>query len=39
MVEGKKGELAMEWCGNSNECYEKMDIESKERTIAFIKKK
>jgi arylsulfatase A-like enzyme len=37
-IEGKKGELGKEWCGNSNECYEKMDIESKERTIEFIKK-
>lgn len=38
ILDGKKGQLAEEWCGNSNECYEKMEAESENRTIAFIKK-
>ena len=25
IIEGKKGELGKEWCGTSNECYDKMD--------------
>jgi len=37
-IEGKKGELGKEWCGNSNECYEKMDIESEKRMIEFIRR-
>lgn len=37
-IEGKKGELGKEWCGTSNECYEKMDTESEKRTIEFIRK-
>lgn len=37
-VEGKKGELGKEWCGTSNECYDKMDPESKKRTLEFIRK-
>ena len=36
-IDGKKGEQGKEWCGTSNECYAKMDIESKKRTIEFIK--
>jgi arylsulfatase A-like enzyme len=38
IIEGKKGELGKEWCGTSNECYEKMDAESEKRTIEFIRK-
>ncbi len=38
ILEGKKGELAKEWCGNGNECYEKMEAESEKRTLEFIKK-
>lgn len=38
ILDGKKGELAMEWCGTSNECYEKMEAESEKRTLDFIKK-
>ena len=37
-IEGKKGEQGREWCGTSNECYEKMDTESEKRTLAFIRK-
>ncbi|NNE20109.1 MAG: sulfatase-like hydrolase/transferase, partial [Myxococcales bacterium] len=37
-IEGKKGEKGSEWCGVSNECYDKMDIESEKRTLAFIRK-
>jgi arylsulfatase A-like enzyme len=36
-IDGKKGELGKEWCGTSNECYEKMDIESEKRTLDFIR--
>ena len=38
ILDAKKGQLAEEWCGNSNECYEKMEAESENRTIAFIQK-
>ncbi len=38
IIEGKKGELGAEWCGNSNECFEKMEAESEKRTIEFIRK-
>ena len=38
ILEGKKGELAKEWCGNSNECYEKMEAESEKRTLDFIRR-
>ncbi|MGI9531832.1 sulfatase-like hydrolase/transferase, partial [Lutimonas sp.] len=38
ILDAKKGELAEEWCGNSNECYEKMETESENRTIDFIKR-
>ncbi|MCA0932619.1 sulfatase-like hydrolase/transferase [Lutimonas saemankumensis] len=38
ILDGKKGELAKEWCGNSNECYEKMEAESEKRTLEFIRK-
>ena len=38
IIEGKKGELGKEWCGTSNECYEKMDPESEKRTIEFIRR-
>lgn len=37
-IEGKKGEQGKEWCGTSNECYGKIDIESEKRTIDFIRK-
>ena len=37
-IEGKKGEEGREWCGTSNECYEKMDPECKKRTLEFIRK-
>jgi len=37
-IEGKKGEQGREWCGTSNECFEKMDGEAEKRTLAFIKK-
>jgi len=38
IIEGKKGEQGEEWCGTSNECYEKMEAESEKRTLEFIKK-
>jgi arylsulfatase len=38
IIEGKKGEKGKEWCGTSNECYEKMDRESEKRTLEFIRK-
>ena len=37
-IEGKKGELGREWCGTSNECYDKVDQESEKRTLEFIRK-
>ncbi len=38
IIEGRKGEKGKEWCGTSNECYEKMDRESQKRTLEFIRK-
>jgi len=38
MVEGKKGQKGKEWCGISNECFEKMDDESEKRTIDFVRR-
>ena len=38
IIEGKKGEQGKEWCGTSNECYEKVDRESEKRTLEFIQK-
>jgi arylsulfatase len=38
IIEGKKGEQGREWCGNSNECYGKMDPESEKRMIEFMRK-
>jgi len=37
-IEGKKGEQGKEWCGTSNECYDKMDTESEKRTLEFIRR-
>ena len=37
-IEGKKGEQGKEFCGTSNECYDKIDDESEKRTIAFMRK-
>ncbi|MEE9562760.1 MAG: sulfatase-like hydrolase/transferase [Thermoanaerobaculia bacterium] len=37
-IEGKKGEQGAEWCGTSNECYEKIDTECEQRIIGFIRK-
>lgn len=37
-IEGKKGEKGKEFCGISNECYDKIDTESEKRTIAFMRK-
>jgi arylsulfatase len=37
-IDGKKGELGEDWCGNSNECYEKIDAESEKRMIDFIRR-
>ena len=36
-IEGKKGEMGREWCGTSNECFEKLDIEAMKRTLEFIR--
>ena len=36
-IEGKKGEQGKEWCGTSNECYEKFDREAEKRTLEFIR--
>ena len=38
IIEGRKGEQGAEWCGTSNECFDKLDIESMDRTLAFIRK-
>ena len=38
IIEGKKGEQGKEWCGNSNECYDKMDKESEKRMMEFIRR-
>ncbi len=37
-IEGKKGQQGKEFCGISNECYDKIDTESEKRTIAFMRK-
>ncbi len=37
-IEGKKGEEGLEWCGTSNECYERFDDEAEKRTLEFIRK-
>ncbi|PHS39421.1 MAG: sulfatase [Sulfurovum sp.] len=36
-IEGKKGEKGKEFCGTSNECYDKIDNESEKRLISFIR--
>ena len=36
-IEGKKGEQGSEWCGTSNECYEKLDTECEERISRFVR--
>jgi arylsulfatase len=38
IIEGKKGEQGKEWCGSTNECFDKMDGESEKRTLEFIRK-
>ena len=38
IIEGKKGEPGKEWCGNSNECFDKMDAESEKRMLEFIRR-
>lgn len=38
VIEGKKGEQGLEWCGTSNECYDKIDAESEKRALEFIRK-
>ena len=38
IIDGKKGEQGAEWCGTSNECYEKMDTESEKRILDFIRR-
>jgi arylsulfatase len=38
IIEGRKGEQGKEWCGTSNECFEKLDREAEKRTIDFIRK-
>ncbi len=37
-IEGKKGEPGAEWCGTSNECFEKFDDEASKRTLDFIER-
>jgi hypothetical protein len=37
-IEGKKGEQGKEWCGTSNECFEKVDTECEARIIDFIQR-
>lgn len=37
-IDGKKGEKGKEFCGTSNECYDKIDNESEKRLISFIRK-
>ena len=38
-IEGAgKGEQGKEWCGTSNECYDKMDPECEKRTLDFIRR-
>ncbi len=38
IIDGKKGEQGAEWCGNSSECYGKVDPESEARMIEFMRK-
>ncbi|MCT4622101.1 MAG: sulfatase-like hydrolase/transferase [Schleiferiaceae bacterium] len=43
ILDGKKGEQAVEWCGGpgnslGNQCYEMMEAESEKRTLEFIRK-
>lgn len=43
ILDGKKGEEAVEWCGGpgnsiGNKCYEMMEAESERRTLDFIKR-
>lgn len=38
IIEGYKGQMGKEWCGTSNECFEKMEAESEKRTLEFIRK-
>lgn len=43
ILDGKKGEEAVEWCGSpgsslGNKCYEMMEAESEKRTLDFIRK-
>jgi arylsulfatase len=37
-IEGIKGEKGKEFCGTSGECYDKIDVESEKRAIAFMRK-
>jgi arylsulfatase len=37
-IEGRKGEQGREWCGTSNECFEKLDVEAQKRTIDFVRR-
>ncbi|NOR56454.1 MAG: sulfatase-like hydrolase/transferase [Sulfurovum sp.] len=37
-IDGKKGEKGKEFCGTSNECYDKIDDESEKRLLSFIRK-
>jgi arylsulfatase len=37
-IEGKKGEQGAEWCGTSNECFEKLDTECEQRILEFIRR-
>ena len=37
-IEGVKGEKGKEFCGTSGECYDKIDVESEKRAIAFMRK-
>ncbi len=36
--EGKKGELAEEWCGTSHECYLEFDREAQRRALDFVRR-
>jgi arylsulfatase len=38
IIEGRKGEKGKVWGDNSNESYDKLDIESEKRVIEFIRK-
>jgi len=38
IIDGKKGEQGKEWCGTSNECYEKVDTECEARIIDFMQR-